>query len=166
MSDERTVGLGFQLYADVADIADIAGAAERLGRPLRVIGHLHRPEEFLVAEDPADGSVWVLAADLSAEWPLNASRSALDACLTAFGRYVEDGPEASSPTVYSADEMRERLERFARGEVVSRAPQKPPVPHRTRLKHLHSDLKAADRSALARTSWWSGVLEDAKHDLL
>ncbi|UTX52597.1 SUKH-4 family immunity protein [Leucobacter aridicollis] len=166
MSDVRTGGLGFQFYADAADVAKAAGAAQRLRRPLRVIGHLHSPEEFLVAEDAADGSVWVLAADHSAEWPLNVSRSALDACLTAFGRYLDSGSKASGPAVYSADEMRERLERFARGEVVSRAPQKPPAPHRARLKRLHRELKAADRSVFARNSWWSGVLEDAKNNLL
>ena len=160
MSDEASSALGFQIYADAAAVAS------RTGRGLAVIGHLHSPTEFLVAEDTADGSVWVLAADLSAEWPLNADRSAFDACLAAFGRYLDDGPNASGPVVYSADEMRERLERFARGEVAARTPQKSPLPHRTRLKRLRSELKTADRSTLSRGSWWAGVLENAKNDLL
>ncbi|GAA2825881.1 SUKH-4 immunity protein of toxin-antitoxin system [Leucobacter komagatae] len=163
MGDERGSALGFQFYADGADAAAIAS---RPGRELAVIGHLHSPTEFLVAEDTADGSVWVLAADLSAEWPLNASRSAFDACLAAFGRYLDAGPSISGPVVYSADEMRERLERFARGEISARAVQKQPVPHRTRLKRLRSELKTADRSALSSDSWWSGALENAKDDLL
>lgn len=166
MGDEQSSALGFQVYADAVDSAAMATTASRPGRELAVIGYLHSPTEFLVAEDPVVGSIWVLAADLSAEWPLNASSSAFDACLAAFERYLDDGPSTSGPAVYSADEMRERLERFARGEVSARTPQSPPVPHRTRLKRLRSALKTADRSALSSDSWWSGALEDAKNDLL
>ncbi len=160
MGVENTSKLGFRLYADGTK------TVQRRDRPFTVIGHLHSPEEYLVAEDPVDGSVWVFSGDLSTAWPLNTSRSALEECLAAFERYLEDGPENPGPTVFTADEMRERLERHARGETVVRTPPKPALSHRTRMKRLRHDVKEADRSALTRESWWSGALEEAKNDLI
>ena len=160
MGVEKTSGLGFQLYADAAD------TVHREGRPFTVIGHLHSPEEFLVTEDPADGSVRVFSADLAAAWPLNTSRSALELCLEAIERYLQSAPQNAAPQVFTAEEMRERLDRLARGEVAPRTPPKQAVPHRERVKQLRRELKAADRTALTRASWWSGTLEEAKNDLI
>lgn len=160
MSVEKTSELGFHLYADGTD------TFHRQGRSFTVIGYLHSLEEFLIAEDPVAGFVWVFSADLSAAWPLNVSRSALEACLAAFERYLKDGPESSGPMVLTAEEMRERLDRRAKGELVPRTPPKRAVSHRKRMKRLRHEFKAADRSTLTRESWWSGTLEDAKSDLI
>lgn len=160
MSVDQTGVLGFQLHADGTEIV------RRHERPFTVLGHLHSREEFLVAEDAVDGSVWVFSADLSTAWPLNASRSALDACLAAFERYLADGPEIFGPVVVSAEEMRERLDRLARGEVSPRKTPKRTVSHRVRMKRLRQDVRSADRSALTSESWWSGVMEEAENDLI
>lgn len=160
MSFEESSRLGFRFHADGIETVD------RQGRRFTVIGYLHSPEEFLVAEDTVDGSVWVFAVDLSTTWPLNTSRSALDACLAAFEQYFEDGPKNPGTAVFTAEEMRERLERHARGEFVARESSKPALSHGKRMRRLRNDVKMADRSALTRESWWSGVLEEAKNDLI
>lgn len=160
MSDEETNPLGFHLYANPAT------TVRWRDRAFSVIGHLHRPEEFLVGEDSSDDSVWIISSDLLGEWPLNASRRALEGCLAAFERYLADGPEDTGPVVYTGEEMRERLERFRRGELAPKPPSKPVVSHRKRLKRLRQDFASADPSALTPESWWSTTLEEAKHDLI
>ncbi len=160
MSDEMTSAVGHRLYPEAT------GEVRCHGRAFTVIGCLHSPDEFLIGVDATDGSVWVVASDLQAAWPLNASRSGLEACIAAFDRYVEDGPADSGPTVYSAGEMRERLELLAKGELAPRPPRKPAVSHRRRFARLRKDFRAADTSALAPASWWAATLEEAKHDLI
>lgn len=160
MTVDETSGVGFRLYAEGTD------TQYRQGRASTVIGYLHSPTEFVVGEDPRDGTVWILPAECLELWPLNSSRSALEACMAAFDRYLEDGPEDSGPVVRTLEEMREDLDRMKRGELKPRKRATPALSHRKRVRRLLKDVKAADPSALNRASWWAGPLEEAKDDLI
>lgn len=115
MSGEATSALGFRIHSDSTETVQWQGHA------MRVIGELHRADEFIVGERADDGSAWVLTADLANAWPLNAHRPAFEACLAAFDRYIETGPPDLGPMVLTAAEVRERRERRARGELAPRS---------------------------------------------
>ncbi|GAA2130353.1 hypothetical protein [Glycomyces algeriensis] len=146
-------------------LTDESGTRAAAGRTLRLIGHVHSPAEFLIGEDTADATVWVLDVARGELHPLNRDRERTERFLAAFGAYLHDGPPAPAPMVLDARQAAERLALLRAGKVAPRAPARPAVPHRKRLRRLLEALERADPDALA-ASWWCGSIEQAKDDLL
>lgn len=146
-------------------LTDASGPRVVSGRTLRLIGHVHSESEFLIGEDAADATVWILDVARDDLHPLNRDRARTERFLEAFGAYLRDGPPAPAPMVLDARQAAERLALLRAGKVTPRAPVRPAVPHRKRLRRLLEALEQADPEALAG-SWWSGPIEQAKDDLL
>lgn len=135
------------------------------GRTLLVIGHVHSEAEFLIGEDTEDATVWVLDVADGALHPLNRDRARTARFLEAIGEYLRDGPPAAAPMVLDARQAADRLALLRAGKVAPRAPARPAVSHRVRLRRLLEALERIDPEAAA-ASWWSGPIEQAKDDLL
>jgi len=148
---------GIHLYPATVRADVVSGARE--------IGNVHGGE-FLVMED-SDGTTSVCDVATGDCSPLNRDRKATEGFLEAFAEYLSSGPAAPPPVTMTAEQAAERLRAFQEGQI--RPPSSPPgkgLSHRTRLRKLRKRLHAIDRTATGRDSWWRGLIEEAKNDLL
>ncbi|GAB3617763.1 hypothetical protein GCM10027416_23200 [Okibacterium endophyticum] len=152
--------LGFVLSDDAEP-----GIIDVDGRVLRVVGHVHSPDEFVVGEDSADGHMWVVDVASGRVHHLNQDRVRTGGFLAAFDEYVRDGRSSDTATMLTAEQASQRLAQLRAGRVRPRAATREVVPHNVRFQRLLARLHEIDPEATS-SSWWAGIIEQARDELL
>ncbi|WP_181024433.1 SUKH-4 family immunity protein [Paenibacillus sp. UNC499MF] len=87
--------------------------------------------------------------------------------LSCVRSFIASHSEDDQPTIWTAEEMRERLAAFQRGEIVSQRPNRPIFDRKAELTRMRAMFEEKDAASLAdEDHWWSRVLEQLEDGLL
>lgn len=157
---DAVLGVRFQSFADM-------GLLDDGERKLLPIGYVWEPESailglaqgsgYLCSLDPVSGQSVFVNTDIRL-FLLFLS------CVRSFTASYSEGDQV---TIWTAEEMRERLAAFRRGEIVRQRPKRPAFDRKAELTRMRALFEEKDAASLTdENHWWSCVLEQLEDGLL
>lgn len=157
---DAVLGVHFQSFADMGLL--------HLGESkLLPIGYEWEPESAILGLAQGSGHLCYFHPASGQSGFVNSDVRLFLLFLSCVRSFIASHSEGDQVTIWTAEEMRERLAAFRRGEIAPQRPKRPVFDRKTELTRMRAFFEEKDAASLAdENHWWSCVLEQLEDGLL
>lgn len=157
---DTVLGVRFQSFADMG----LLHAGERKLLP---IGYEWEPESAILGLAQDSGHLCSFHPTSGQLGFVNSDIRLFLLFLSCVRSFIACHSEGDQATIWTAEEMSERLAAFRRGEIVPQRPKRPAFDRKAELARMRALFEEKDAASLAdEDHWWSCVLEQLEDGLL
>lgn len=157
---DAVLGVRFQSFTDIGLL--YAGECKLLP-----IGYEWEPESAILGLAQGSGHLCCFHPASGQAGFVNSDIRLFLLFLSYVRSFIASHSEADQVTIWTAEEMHERLAAFRRGEIVPQRPKRPAFDRKAELTRLRALFEEKDAASLAdENHWWSCVLEQLEDGLL
>lgn len=157
---DAVLGVRFQSFADM-------GLLHTSERKLLPIGYEWEPESAILGLAQGSGHLYSFHPTSGQSGFVNSDIRLFLLFLSCVRSFTASHSEGDQATIWTAEQMRERLAAFRRGEIVPQHPKRPAFDRKTELTRMRALFEEKDAASLANENqWWSLVLEQLEDGLL
>ncbi|MFE4570576.1 SUKH-4 family immunity protein [Paenibacillus chitinolyticus] len=159
-ADAAVLGVRFQSFTDMGLLYDGE-------HKLLPIGYEWEPESSILGLAQGSGHLYSFHPASGQTGFVNSDIHLFLLFLSCVRSFIASHSEGDQPTIWTAEEMRERLAAFQRGEIVPKRPNRPVFDRKAELTRMRAMFEEKDAASLAdENHWWSCVLEQLEDGLL
>lgn len=157
---DTVLGVRFQSFAD-------RGLLQAGERKLLPIGYEWEPESAILGLAQGSGHLYSFQPASGESGFVNSDIRLFLMFLSSVRSFIASHSEDDQATIWTAEEMSERLAAFRRGEFVPQRPKRPVFDRKAELARMRALFEEKDAASLAdENQWWSCVLEQLEDGLL
>ncbi|EPD81299.1 MULTISPECIES: SUKH-4 family immunity protein [unclassified Paenibacillus] len=157
---DAVLGVRFQSFTDMGLLYDGE-------RKLLPIGYEWEPESSILGLAKGSGHLYTYHPASGQTGFVNSDICLFMSFLSCVRSFIVSRSESDQATIWTAEEMRERLAAFQRGEILAKRPNRPVFDHKAELTRMRANFEEKDAPSLAGENyWWSCVLEQLEDGLL
>lgn len=157
---DAVLGVRFQSFADMG----LLHAGERKLLP---IGYEWEPESAILGLAQGSGHLYSFNPASGQSGFVNSDIRLFLLFLSCVQSFIATHSEGDQVTIWTAEEMSERLAAFRRGEIVPKRQKRPAFDRKAELTRMRALFEEKDAASLAdENHWWSCVLEQLEDGLL
>lgn len=157
---DTVLGVRFQSFADM-------GLLHLGERKLLPIGYEWEPESAILGLAQGSGHLCSFHPASGQSGFVNSDIRLFLLFLSRVRTFIASHSQGDQATIWTAEEMSERLAAFRRGEIVPQRPKRPAFDRKAELARMRALFEEKDAASLADENyWWSCVLEQLEDGLL
>lgn len=157
---DAVLGVRFQSFADMG----LLYAGERKLLP---IGYVWEPESAILGLAQGSGHLYSFDPASGQSGFVNSDIRLFLLFLSCVQSFIATHSEGDQVTIWTAEEMSERLAAFRRGEIVPKRQKRSAFDRKAELTRIRALFEKKDAASLAdENHWWSCVLEQLEDGLL